>query len=147
MPMTLQEGYTLIETVLAVAVIALLAGLSIPVFQSFQTKNNVDLAADITAQSLRRAQGLAQAMSGDAPWGVRVVTTTATVFQGASYATRNASFDEIFDFSQNVTVSGTSEIVFSKLYGYPQPTGTMQLISSNGDSRFLLINAKGTVAY
>jgi len=142
-----RSGFTLLETILSVTIIGLLAGLSIPVFYSFQANNSTGLAADIIAQSLRRAQSLSQAVSGDAEWGVKVVTTTATLFQGPSFASRNASFDEVFEFSQNVIVSGTSEFVFMKLYGYPQPTGSIQLISTGGNNRIVTLNEKGTITY
>ena len=145
-----QRGFTLLETVLSIAIILILAGLSIPVFYSFQAKNNVDLASTMVAQSLRRAQALAEAVSGDATWGVKVATNTITIFQGTSFATRNISFDETLDFSQNLTVSGTSEFVFTKLYGFPQASGTLQLTSlqsNTRDTRILIVNEKGTVNY
>jgi hypothetical protein len=117
------------------------------VYLSFTSNNAVDLAASLVAQSLRRAQTLSQAISGNAPWGVKVLATSTTLFQGVSYGTRNVAFDERDEFSEPVVVSGTSEIIFSKLYGYPQPTGTLELIVQTGDRRVLVIYEKGTISY
>ena len=63
-------GFTLLEVLLSVAIIALIAGIGTPVYQSFQTRNDLDVVTNTVAQSLRRAQVLARASDGDTTWGV-----------------------------------------------------------------------------
>lgn len=58
-------GFTLLELLLSVAVISTLAGLSLPVYRTLLMKNDLDIAAVTTAQSLRRSQILSQAVDGD----------------------------------------------------------------------------------
>ena len=140
-------GFTLIEMMLSIALIAIIAGLSAPVYQSFQTRNDLDIVAVTIAHSLRRAQLLAQASDGDSSWGVAVQASGISLFKGISYVARDASYDEIFDLPGSLTPSGVSEIVFAKFTGLPQTTGTVTITSNTNEIRSITINQKGMVAY
>src|SRR3989338_10957347 len=89
-------GFTLIEVLLSITAIAIIAGISIPVYQSFKNRNDLDIAATVFAQTARRAQVLAQAADGDTSWGARAQSGSITLFKGGSYATRDASYDETY---------------------------------------------------
>ena len=139
-------GFTLLELLLSVAVISALAGLSLPVYRTLLSKNDLDIAAVTIAQSARRAQVLSQAVDGAATWGIKVQSGSIVIFKGTSYSVRDANFDEIVDVPGNISVGGASEIVFAKFTGFPQTTGTMN-ISTESDSRSVTINEKGMVNY
>lgn len=140
-------GFTLLEVLLSIALIGLIAGTAIPLYVSFQNRNDLDIAATTFAQSIRRAQVLSQAVDGDMNWGVSVHTAEIVIFKGTSYATRDVSADEVYDISSSVTVSGTQEYVFATLTGLPQNNGTITFTSVNNESRNVTINAQGTVSY
>lgn len=140
-------GFTLIEILLSIAVIVIIAGISIPVYQSFQVRNDLDIATVETAQTLRRAQMLAQAVDGDTSWGVNIQSGSLTLFKGASYATRDSSFDELFDIPTSIVPSGASEIIFTKFSGLPQNIGTITLNSNANETRSITIDVKGTISY
>ena len=141
------EGITLIEVTLSIALIAIIAGISVPVYQSFQARNDLDIATVTIAHSLRRAQLLSQASDGDTNWGVVVQSTAISLFKGISYAARDASYDEIFDLPGSLAPSGVSEIVFTKFTGLPQTTGTIIITSNTNEARSITINQKGAVSY
>ena len=138
------RGFTLLELLLSVAIVALLAGLSLPVYRTLRQKNDLDIATTTIAQSLRRAQILSQAVDGDTTWGVNAQSNNIVIFKGTSYATRDATFDETFDVPTTIGISGSTEIVFAKFTSLPQTTGTINLSTSN-DSRSVTINEKGTI--
>lgn len=140
------RGFTLIELLLSVGIIAILGGLSLPVFRGFLIKNDLDAAEDAFVQDLRRAQILSQAVDGDSPWGVYVQSGSITLFQGATYAARTTDFDEIYEMASNITPSGVQEWVYSKLYGLPQSTGSLVLTSVDGESRTTTVNTKGRIS-
>lgn len=142
-----RPGLTLIEVLLSLAVIAIIAGIGIPVYQSVQVRNDLDIALVTMAQTLRRAQVLSQGMDGDTHWGVKIETGSITLFRGVSYEARETSFDEVFSMPESITPSGLSEVVLEKLTGFPQSTGTLTLTSSLQESKTLTLNEKGTISY
>ena len=140
-------GFTLIEVMLSLAAISIIAGISIPIYQSFQARNDLDIATVSIVQTMRRAQILAQAVDGDTSWGVKLQSESLTLFKGANYVARDSSFDEVFDISTTITPSGISEVVFAKFTGLPQTTGTITLSSNINETRTITINEKGAVSY
>ena len=141
------KGFTLLEILLFIAIISVVVGVAFPVSRAFQARNDLDIAATTAAQTLRRAQVLSQGMDGDISWGVRAQSGSITLFRGASYATRDASLDEVFDVPSTITPSGITEIVFAKFTGDPTTTGMLALTSSDNEVINITINAKGTVSY
>lgn len=141
------HGFTLIEALLSVALISLITFIGAPIYQSFQNRNNLDVAATVLANSLYRAETLARAVDGDISWGVYVAGGNITVFKGATYLTRDTTFDEIYDIGNSIVISGTQEYIFSKFTGYPALAGSTTLTSVNNETRTISINAKGTVSY
>lgn len=141
-----EQGFTLLELLLSVAIISLIAGFSLPVYRTLLSKNDLDISATVTASSLRRAQNLSQGVDGDITWGVKAQNGSIVIFKGTSFASRDTNFDETFDVPTSISVGGATEIIFSKLTGLPQTTGTFNL-STESDSRTVTINAKGMVDY
>lgn len=139
-------GFTLLELLLSAAVISGLAGLSLPVYRTLIKKNDLDLATNALVASLRRAQVLSQAVDGDTTWGVKIQSGEITLFKGQSYTGRDTNFDEIFDMPTAIRVSGTTEVVFTKLTGFLQTSGTINLLTES-DSRSVAINEKGTIGF
>lgn len=141
------KGFALLELLLSIAVVAILSGLSVPVYQSFQVKNDLDVAVNTVAQGLRRAQVSSQSVDGDIGWGVNVGNSTIIVFKGSSFISRDSTFDEVFDLPSTITPSGLQEIVFNKFSGLPQSSGTITLFSSISETKTLTVNGKGMVEY
>lgn len=144
---TICTGFTLIEVLLSIAMMAIIAGISIPIYQSVQVRNDLDIAATTLAQSIRRSQVLSQGMDGDTNWGVKVQIGSIIIFRGVSYAARDVSFDEVFSVPTSIVPSGLSEIISEKLTGMPQSMGTITFTSSLNETRTLTLNAKGNINY
>lgn len=141
------RGFTLIEMLLSVAIIALLAGLSLPVFQSFNTRNEVDISSQSLVSALRRAQVYAKAGYDESPWGVAVQQNNIVLYKGASYATRDAALDEITPVSPTTTITGLNDIPFAQQSGLPQTSGSITLTNVDSETRTVTINTKGMVSY
>lgn len=143
-----ERGFSLVEMLLSVVIISMLVGLSLPIYRSFQSRNDLDITTQSVAQMMRRAQTYAKAVKGDGQWGVRVASGSAVLFKGASYAGRDVNFDETTTIPLAVSVSGLSDILFSKFTAIPTSTGTITLTDTNiNDARTISINAKGMVSY
>ena len=142
-----EAAFTLMEVMLTLAIIALLAGISMPLFNSFHARTDLDVAASAVASGLRRANTRARAQEGDTSWGLYVQTGTITTFQGASYASRTSGLDETYTIANNITPSGVQEVVFDKFTGETSDTGTITLTSSSGEAQTITVNGKGMVEY
>lgn len=142
----MKRGFTLIELLLSIVIISMLTGLSMPAYRILLTKNDLDIASNIIASSFRRAQILTQGVDGDSSWGVKAQSGSVVIFKGASYTARDVTFDEMIEISSTIGISGITEIVFAKLTGLPQTTGTTTLSTEN-DTNTITINAKGMVDY
>lgn len=141
------RGFTLIEVLLSLALIGIIFGMAAPYYRTFQVRNDLDIATNTIVQSLRRAQILSQAQYGDMNWGVYVQSGSIIIFKGPSYVLRDINYDEVFDLPSSIDSSGITEVVFSKLYGFPQSIGTLILTSTSNETRNIIINEKGMVDY
>lgn len=127
-----------------VALVSFLASSAIPVYRSVQALNDLDTASSLLAQSLRVAQIFSQSVRGDVAWGVHLEAGRIIVFKGSSFALRDSNFDEVFEISKGLNLSGSSEIVFSKLSGLPDAEGIFVLESAY-DKKTVSVNSYGAV--
>lgn len=142
-----ERGFTLVEVLLSTAIIVMLTGISLPVYESFVQKNDLDLTAETVASTLRRAETYARAVNGDSAWSVEIQPSAITLFQGTSFASRNTAYDETASVPASVTPGGLGEVQFAKFTALPNATGSITLTGTTTDTRTVTINAKGTVDY
>lgn len=149
----MEKSFTVLEFILSIALIAIIAGLALPVYQSFQVKNNLNTTVNSVVQNLRRANGMAESVDGDSAWGLKILTGNMVLFRGTSYSGRDPIFDETLNFEGTFQIvstlnpSGGDEIVFTKFTGETPNTGTLTLTNQNGDNRNITINSKGKIEY
>ncbi|HLD81815.1 MAG TPA: prepilin-type N-terminal cleavage/methylation domain-containing protein [Patescibacteria group bacterium] len=138
-----QKGFTFLELLLSIALIALISAFTIPIFQHFQVRNDLDIATQNIVQTMRRAQILAQTMKDDDTWGVAIENGSITLFKGEE---SGSDFDEVFDMPTSITPSGLTTVIFSKATGYPNSHGTLVLTTST-ETKNIIINEKGFFEY
>lgn len=140
------QGFSLIEVMAVVAILAVCAAAVGPVYRVVQVKNDLESATVGAVSSLHRAQAAAQSGNADTNWGVKFFSTNAVVFAGSSYASRQTSYDERLDFPGSITVAGNTEVVFTKFTGLPQVVGTTTITNPSG-TKSLVLNGVGTINY
>lgn len=139
------RGFTLIEILLSVALVALMFGMSSVMYQNVQYQNDLDIAVQSSRELLLEASRYAAASYDDSLWGVHFVTGTAVLFKGTSFDARDASFDETLDLF-SVSVSGNNEYVFNKKTGYPTGAGQTTFTSpATGESMSIDVNEKARI--
>lgn len=139
-------GFTLIEVLLVVSIMAVASLIVVPVSIDYQQRNDLDVAQITFVQSIRRAQQLSMSGEGDSAWGVDVISGGIIIFKGNTYATRDMTYDENYDISPSVTLGGQLEYDFVKITGLPAQTGTVTFTDNNYQKQ-VVVNAKGIVNY
>lgn len=139
-----QSGFSLLEVLISVAIIGMLTMVTLPVYESFSRRNDLDIAAQQVADTLRRASVYSRATNYDSAWSVEVLSNSVTLLRGTSH---NAAYDEAFTLPGTVTASGSSLIQFSKTTGKPTTTATVTLTSTTNEIKVLNVNAVGMVSY
>ena len=139
------NGFTLIEVLITIFLIFILASFVVSVGLNFYKSQQLETHVQEILQTLRRAQSKAMAIELDSSLGVYLTNDNYTLFKGNSYATRDTQYDEVFDLPQIMTVSGLSEIVFSKFEGKPNVIGNI-ILDSNSENRTININKFGTIS-
>jgi prepilin-type N-terminal cleavage/methylation domain-containing protein len=107
-----QKGFTFIELMLVVAMIAMLAGMTVPITFGSLKKQSVEEESSKLLSVLRQTQAKSMKGRGDSPWGVYFTPESYTVFKGNSYEERESVYDEVFEISPSMSVAGAPEIVF-----------------------------------
>ena len=142
-----RKAFTLVEILLSVGLLLLLSGISLPVFQGMILKNDLETATNYTVKALHIAQLNSQAVKTDHNWGIKLQSGLVTIFNGATYASRDTTYDQTYDLSSNISLAGLNEIVFSKLTGEPIQFGNINISTNYNDSKTISINSKGIINY
>lgn len=126
------RGFTLIETLVAIAVLALLAAIMAGGLSSFQKSGELSRAADMVAGTLRDARGRTLASKNNSEHGAHFDSDKAVLFAGGAYIAGTPSNEETI-LPSRVEISivalggGGDDVVFERLSGEAMATGTITL--------------------
>lgn len=138
------KGFSLIEILLSIALMTLIFGLGVSVFIVMSNKNENQVAVNYFKNSLYQAQLKSVSIEEDDSWGVSVQNGLITVFKGSSFVSRDQSFDNNFEISEKIIISGEDEYVFSKNEGMLSGNYSTTF-SYNNDDIILNVNKYGVV--
>jgi len=153
-----QGGFTLVEMLVILGIMAILLALAIPTYRSFQRESDLNNATEEIINTLRVAQNKTLASEGASQYGVYFDQTTAphqiTLFKGGDYAGRDPLLDEIHKLSESIKIydislaGGKTEVVFKRLSGETSETGnlSLQLISDPTKTKTIYIENSGQVS-
>ncbi|MDD5026770.1 MAG: thrombospondin type 3 repeat-containing protein [Candidatus Peribacteraceae bacterium] len=139
-----RRAFTAIEALLAAGIVALTAGMAIPMYRTYQARSDLDRAVEQVIQGLRAAQMRSQAGQNDAQWGFNALPP-GVLFEGESYTLRRPEEDQPFLIPETITVSGLTEVIYSAIDGIPDDTGDIILEAPNGDSRTVTVESGGVL--
>lgn len=142
---TPQPGFTLIELLVTISIMAILATATSVVYSRFLVQSAVGITADQIAEDLRTAQFNTIQGRQAGSWGVRYASSTLTLFQGTSYASRNTALDQLYKTNTALSIVGLNETVFARVTGFPSVTSTIVITGSNS-SQTITVNSNGVVS-
>jgi len=138
------RGFTLIEILFTIAFFTVLVALALPVGLDSYRHYLLTSEASAVLNFLRRAEALSLSNDHASAHGLSIQSNQYVVFQGASYASRNASFDEVYPRSSDVLITGPTEINFTAVSGNPNASSTF-IFSNGAGSRSISVNEQGTI--
>ncbi|MDO8600357.1 MAG: prepilin-type N-terminal cleavage/methylation domain-containing protein [bacterium] len=125
------KAFTLIETLVAVGILALLAAIVVSGLSSFQESGELSRAADFVAGVLRDARGRTLAGKNQLSYGVHFDSDALVLFEGQTYDPDTVSNEEtLLPFRiiiSEISLGGGDEVVFERLSGEANVTGTITL--------------------
>ena len=140
-----KNGFTLIEIIITVSLLLIILSIGVPYGLRYFRTERLNSASRNLLATLRLAQAYAMNQKGDSDFGVIIQGDKFIFFQGTDYSSRNPAFDQVFDFSDQIEVSGIHEIVFAKLTGMPGEPGNITLTSGDS-SNVIRINEAGLMS-
>jgi type II secretory pathway pseudopilin PulG len=141
------RGFTLVEVLLSIVLIIIITtSVTVPLSRLSNSGSGLSAATSTFASKTRLAQSHARMSYQDDAWGVKIEQSAITAFKGADFASRDQSFDIKSPISNNLDSAGLDEIVFSKISGLPNNTGTLTL-SNDNQSISIEINDLGVIEF
>jgi prepilin-type N-terminal cleavage/methylation domain-containing protein len=157
-----RNAFTLIELIVVMALVTIVAGFGLILSMESYRGDSFRSERDTLVATLQKARGQAinnmcfgTTCTGGKPHGVHLGLHQYVVFQGSSYATRDAAYDDVTSaryLGLATTSPSLTDIVFSQLAGTttPSPGGvtTISIIDSAGSgSSVISINPEGQISW
>lgn len=135
----------MIEVLIAALILAIIFSLGIFVSWDFYRQYQLESESETLVSLLRYVRNFAMVNRNEADHGLYFDSNNFVVFQGPTYATRNVSEDRPFARPAGITLSGPSELVFSRLSG--AIASSSYALTAAGRQRVINVNSEGTVYY
>lgn len=144
------RGFTLLELLIVVAVLALLAGIILSSFTEFRNSKVLDTAVEDVLTLLSQARGDTLASKDDYQYGVHLEADRVVLYRGATYSGGDANnqttmLDDALEITTITLVGGGSDILFDRLTGKTTQSGTfvIRVESDTAKTRTITVNGTG----
>ena len=149
-----KPGFTLVEILLVVGIFAAFVFVSLPLIGGIIYQSDLESASLVIVSTMRQAENSARNGLEDSVWGVKISYPQVIMFKGNTFDTRDSSRDMSYTLSSNLTLSGLSEIRYSKMNAIPYASdntvitnGNIVISNLNSKTVTININAKGRLSY
>ena len=147
-----RRGFTIIETILMVALLAIIVGLASPSFWNFLNKYQVDAMREDLVQLIRLAQSKSMQSEQGSAYSIHFTTGPGgsfILYRGTDFASRNTDYDEVHALPSALSLSSTlpdADLSFTKTEGATTDTGTLTIAWPVGNlSKTIEVNEVGTI--
>lgn len=142
------KGLTLVEMIVAVAIVSLLSVFFLFSYTSNRRQTELDNNSSQIVSILSNAKQKTIASENSSSWGVHFEESNYTLFQGNDYIT--GINKTTYNLTRGITLvhnfSLGSDIIFTKITGYPNQTGSITLyLSGTSKQKTVCINSIGTI--
>ena len=146
-----RSGFTLVELLISIAIMAILLKISLSVFYSITRQQSLDKDVETAYSYLLRARNQTINGEGGSNYGVRFASTSISLFSGSVYNPANVSSTYSFlnkSYTLSVNLTGNvSDVYFQKISGSPSATGTIifRNLSDSTVQKMMTIHGSGLV--
>ncbi len=152
------NGFTLVEVVIVIAILAIISAIVVFDFVLFQKKSNLDNNVQEFTSVFLLAQSKTLSSENDSKYGVYldtgVLPNKYILFKGSSYVLRDVSADQAYSLHNtlefnSINLGGGNEIVFDKLTGASEEQGSVSIkvIADTSQSKTVYISSSGVVSF
>lgn len=152
-------GFTIIETVIVIAIITILSAIVVLGYTSFKKNSDLDNNVQEFVSALRSAQNKSVSSKDNSQYGVYINTgddpNEYIIFKGSDYESRDPAFDQTKLLQNNAEFydvnlgQGAPEIVFDRLSGSSEKFGSvsMRLKSDLNSHKTIYITDSGVISF
>lgn len=148
-----RKGFTLVEILVVVAMFTIVGGIGLLVSMDSYRGSSFYADRNLFVATLERARAEAihnicfgTCIDGK-PHGVHIASGTYTVFQGISYAARDATLDATFSANSSFTHTGLTDVVFTQLSGTTTNVGDITLSDKANHVSTTTIGSEGQITW
>lgn len=143
------KGFTIIEIVIVIAIMALLLAVIASPFQSFRNSKVLDTNSEEALSLLSEARGNTLSAKDGYQYGVHLESSQMVLFRGGTYSSLDASnktvvLDNALEISSIALEGAGSDIIFDKLTGKTAQPGSFVIRAKNDTSKTRTITVVGT---
>lgn len=147
-------GFTLVEIIIVIFILAILAGAAIAAFRFFQRGAALNDNAEQISNTLRLAQNRAISSLNASSCGIHFENSRYILFYGSPYNSSSAS-NEIFNLPSGLEIyavnlaGGGQEIIFDRLTGRTSQAGNvgLRMASDHSQSKTIYVNSAGQISF
>ncbi len=147
-----QKGFTFIETLIVIAVIALIITLTIVSYRYFEKRTELETTAQKITAVLKSAQNKTLASEDDSQYGVHFKSNQYILFKGDIYQ-EGAADNKTYQITNQIEISqinlaqATNTVVFQRINGQTNDYGTIILtsLSQPGETKTINIQLSGQI--
>lgn len=152
-PKFLSRGFTLLEFMIALSILAILTAIIFTSVSSFRSGKALQVVAEEILSLLDEGRGNTLSAKDSYAYGVHFDSDSATLFRGASYSSSDSTnkkvdVDGAVEISSISLAGGGQDVLFQKLTGKTNQSGTVtiRLKSDNSKTKRIAIEVSGVAS-
>lgn len=131
---------------MVMGIMVLLVGLTAAISGRSIRNSEFDRVRDTIRGELFSAQAHTMAGTGDSAWGVALFPNFITRYKGDNFITRDQAYDLVTDFQNQVIISGTTDVAFTRPFGQVSAPAQINIVDNGiSVSSVITINESGAI--
>jgi len=122
----MRKGFTLVETLITIGIMAMLATISVVSFGNYTKRESLYASSSALSATIREARSRTLASLGGYAYGVKIDADRFTLFKGTTFSSSTADASYIFPSSVRASTT-VNTFVFARVTGNSSASGTIDI--------------------